>query len=161
MREDRSFPSSTAGEAEVVNGWLDWQRATVIRKCEGLSEEAAAMCPIPASTMSIRGVVSHLGWVEEHWFQTSFLGEGPRPDEDTGWATATTLDAALTRYVHACRRSREIVLNHRMSELEQYAPPGLPTVSLRWIATHVLEETARHLGHLDLLRESLDGERGY
>jgi hypothetical protein len=157
----RAFPIAAGSESEVVDGWLDWQRATVHRKCLGLSEEMAATYPIPTSQMSIRGLVSHLAWVEVHWFQTSFLGSVADPDPDSGWSSDATLDAALARYAQACGTSREITAAHALDELERYAPPGLPIVSLRWIAGHVLEETARHLGHLDLLREAIDGERGY
>lgn len=157
----RAFPTAAGSESEVVIGWLDWQRATVHRKCLGLSEGMAATYPIPTSKMSIRGLVSHLAWVEVHWFQTSFLGSLADPDADSGWSRDDSLDDALARYAQACATSREITAAHPWDELERYAPPGLPIVSLRWIAGHVLEETARHLGHLDLLREAIDGERGY
>ncbi|MCK9794623.1 DinB family protein [Isoptericola sp. 4D.3] len=57
--------------------------------------------------------------------------------------------------------TRGIAASHDLDTLERFSPPGLPRVSLRWILGHLLHETARHLGHLDLLRELADGERGY
>lgn len=112
--------------------------------------------------MSVTSIVTHLAWVEWHWFERSFEGSTARdPDPRCGWDQDLTLHAALELYDVQCARSRDIVAANSMDDLEQYAPPGLPIVSLRWIVSHVLEETARHVGHLDLLRESIDGERGY
>jgi hypothetical protein len=107
--------------------------------------------------MSIAGVVSHLRWAEYGWFVTSFLGEdaGERP---TGWGVdGVLLPRLLDEYDLQCARSREIVAAHELGQLEAFAPPGLPLVSLRWILTHLIEETARHLGHLDVLRELAGG----
>jgi hypothetical protein len=67
----------------------------------------------------------------------------------------------VDEYDVQCARSREIVAAHDLDELEAFAPPGLELVSLRWILGHMIEETARHLGHLDALRELTDGVTGY
>ena len=66
-----------------------------------------------------------------------------------------------TAYDAQCERSRQITAAHDLGDIERYAPDGLPLVSLRWILGHLIEETARHLGHLDILRELTDGVRGY
>lgn len=152
----------------MLTGWLDWQRATVRVKCEGLSETDARRAPLPSSPlMTIAGVVSHLRWVEYGWFEVSFLGEpdrGPstsREPEAQWHVDGTPLAVLLDAYDRQCARSREIVAAHELDQLEAFAPPGLEMVSLRWIVVHMIEETARHLGHLDALRELADGVTGY
>jgi len=153
----------------MLTGWLDWQRATVPIKCEGLSEVDARRALLPSSpAMTIAGVVSHLRWVEHGWFETSFLGAPSREvstaDGDPlaqGRPTDIPLARLLGEYEAQCTRSREIVAAHDLDQLEAYAPPGLELVSLRWILGHMIEETARHLGHLDALRELADGSTGY
>ena len=72
-----------------------------------------------------------------------------------------SLSRLLDDYDRQCDRSRAIVADHDLDALERYAPEGLPVVSLRWILGHLVQETARHLGHLDLLRELTDERRGY
>lgn len=163
MSVDRRFPPAQAGEREVLLGWLDWQRATVHRKCAGLSDEVAYQRPIPASALSVASVVAHLRWVESHWFERSFLGrESPAGDGNSGWdVDGVPLDVLLGAYAEQCARSRAIVEQHQLGELEAFAPEGIDVVSLRWILGHLIEETARHVGHLDLLREATDGVRGY
>lgn len=152
----------------MLTGWLDWQRATVRLKCQGLSPAGAGQAPLPSSPLTtVVGVVSHLRWVEHHWFEVSFLGEAGRgpaspADPDAEWRVAgSSLPALLDAYDQQCERSREIVAAHDLDRIEAYAPPGIEPVSLRWILVHMIEETARHLGHLDALRELADGTTGY
>jgi hypothetical protein len=117
--------------------------------------------------MTIAGVVSHLRWVEYGWFEVSFLGEpdrvpSTRQGPDAQWQVdGTPLAALLDAYDQQCARSREIVAAHDLDQLEAFAPAGLELVSLRWIVVHLIEETARHLGHLDALRELADGVTSY
>lgn len=154
----------------MLTGWLDWQRATVRLKCEGLSDVDARRTLVPTSPlMSVAGLVSHLRWVEYGWLEVSFLGRTDRrtsarsgSDPDADWrADGVPLARLLDDYDAQCARSREIVAAHDLDQLEAHAPPGMELVSLRWILGHLLEETARHLGHLDLLRELTDGMRSY
>jgi Protein of unknown function (DUF664) len=152
----------------MLTGWLDWQRATVAMKCEGVSEADARRALLPSSrAMTIAGVVSHLRWVEHGWFEVGFLGEpdrGPSTDDDphAGWRVdGVSLARLIDEYDVQCARSRAIVAAHDLDELEAFAPPGLDLVSLRWILGHMVEETARHLDHLDALRELADGVTGY
>lgn len=160
---ERQFPPAQGDERAVLTGWLDWQRATVHRKCTGLGDGAAHQRLIPGSTLSIASVVSHLRWVESLWFERNFLGLEPRTDDGNGGWSAEELPLThlLNAYADQCKRSREIVNEHGLDEPEAYAPEGLDHVSLRWILGHLIEETARHLGHMDLLREAADGVRGY
>jgi len=162
---DRQRPAGDADERVMLSGWLDWQRATVHLKCAGLSNENAHHAPLSTSPlMSVTAVVSHLRWVEHHWFEGSFLGQAdvlePVDPIDQWQVHGLSLDDLLTEYEQQCVRSRAIVANHDLDEMEAYVPPGMEALSLRWIVNHLIEETARHLGHIDLLREIADGVRG-
>lgn len=107
--------------------------------------------------MSIAWVVHHLTNVERNWFAQSFIGHPPEAESDI----SEPLPALLNAYDAQCEVSRQIVAEHDLDELALWAPHGQPIVSLRWIMGHMLEETARHLGHLDILRELTDGVRGH
>lgn len=145
----------------MITGWLDWQRETVRIKCAGLDDEQARRRLLPTSPeMSVGALVSHLIAVERHWLVGSFLGEPAGPLDDDGWADDEPLGILLDRYREQCEVSRRIAAEHDLDELERYAPVGMPMVTLRWILQHLIEETARHLGHLDILTELIDGRRG-
>ncbi len=150
----------------MLTGWLDRQRDTVRWKCAGLSEEQAEMAVLPASPrMTVKTLVGHLRHVELGWFEGSFLGarqaSGAEDPFRLSERPAVSLDRLLDEYDEQCQRSREIVAGHQLDELEAWAPEGIELVSLRWIITHLIEETARHLGHLDAMRELIDGTTGY
>jgi uncharacterized damage-inducible protein DinB len=148
----------------MATGWLDWQRNTVRVKCDGLAEADAHRAFLPSSPlMTIAGLVSHLRRAEYDWFELSFLGTpGSFDASDAHWQVDDVpLAQLLDEYDAQCARSREIVAAHDLDELEAFAPPGLELVSLRWIVGHMIEETARHLGHLDALRELADGVTSY
>ena len=149
-------------EREVLTQWLDWQRHTVRAKCDGLDDSAARRSLIPTSPdLTVAGIVVHLTDVERHWMVRSFLGE-PVDAEPRGWGESElSLPRLLEAYERQCERSRAIAADHDLDDPERYAPEGLPVVSLRWILGHLVQETARHLGHLDLLRELIDERRGY
>lgn len=162
-------PAGNAGEREQLVGWLDVQRSLVRVKCDGLSDEDAHRKLLPASPlMSVAGIVSHLRWVEYSWFNLSLLGI---PEEDTPWTRMDHDDAEffvddiplaqlLDEYDAECARSNEIVAAHSLDDMERgegHQKPG----SVRYILCHMIEETARHVGHLDILRELLDGKTGY
>lgn len=154
-------------------GWLDLQRAIVAYKCEGLSELDAHRALLPGSPlMTVAGIVSHLRWVENTWFEVAFLGEppvGPQFDEtedgddlDTDWRVDDVpLAQVLTDYARQCERSNEIIAGHSLDELGRQTAWPSGQSSLRWMLIHMVEETGRHAGHLDVIRELLDGETGY
>lgn len=133
----------------MLTSWLDWQHETVHLKCDGLTNVDAHPAPLPTSpSMCIAGLVSHLTWVERGWLEGSFLGDVDllSQDPDDGWkVTGQPLADLLDAYTEQCRRSHQILADHKLEKLEAYAPPGLELVSLRWIATHLIEETGRHL----------------
>jgi uncharacterized damage-inducible protein DinB len=164
-------PSGSADERTQITGWLDLQRACVRMKCEGVSEADAHRAVLPSSPlMTMAGVVSHLRWVEYSWFHLDLLGvpdEGQTPwiDEDDPDAEMRVDDRKLTdlldEYDEECERSRAIVARHSLDDLETGRNAGANPASVRWILHHMIEETARHLGHLDAIRELLDGRTGY
>nr|WP_241999194.1 DinB family protein [Kribbella sp. VKM Ac-2569] len=164
-RVTRQFPPATADERDMLTGWLDHQRATVRLKCTGLSEEQAELAVLPASPrMTVKTLVGHLRHVERGWFEIGFLGVqevGAKDPLQLSQPPGASLDRLLDEYDRQCERSREIVAGHQLDELEAHAPEGIELVSLRWIITHLIEETARHLGHLDAMRELIDGTTGY
>jgi uncharacterized damage-inducible protein DinB len=142
---------------------LDWQRATVRLKCQGLDEGCARRALIATSpALTVAGIVVHLTEVERGWMVGSFLGEAVADSRRRSWGESELpLADILDAYDAQCERSRVIAAAHDLDELERFAPEGLPLVSLRWILGHLIEESARHLGHLDLLREMIDGTRGH
>jgi uncharacterized damage-inducible protein DinB len=164
-------PGPTGGwdERTVLTTFLDFARATVPAKCAGLTDAGARAAPLPGSPlMTVAGLVSHLRWVEHGWIEVKLLGQPERApwtdeDPDREWRIATQIPLAelLADYEAACQRHRELIaplsLDARsVGPLEWRSEP----VTLRWILFHLTEETARHNGHLDLLRELADGTRG-
>ncbi len=155
-------------ERSVLTTFLDYARATVHAKCQDISEEHARQAPLPGSPlMTISGLVSHLHWVEYSWIQVTLLGEenhGPWTDEDPDREMRIAVDIPIRQlladYAAQCERYSQLV-----ATLDLDTPSvgklrdGRP-LTLRWILFHLIEETARHNGHLDLLRELADGVTG-
>jgi uncharacterized damage-inducible protein DinB len=165
-------PPLTAGEREQLTGWLDLQRSLVRMKCQGLTEEDAHRKVLPSSPlMTVAGLVAHLRWVEYSWFSMNLLGtpdEGQTPWKEGGHPDAemfvddVPLAQLLDEYDAECKRSSDIVAGFELDEVERAV--GLRdngAASTRYILCHLIEETARHLGHLDVIREILDGATGY
>ena len=168
MRQD---PPATGGELEQLTGFLDYQRETVLWKAEGL-DAAQLRQALPPSSLTLAGLLNHLALVEDSWFRERFSG---LPEQDT-WAgvdwkadpdfefrTALELDPdeVRQRYRDAIARSKEVVA--AAEGLDQLAAKPWPDGTrwnLRWVLIHMIEETARHAGHADLLREAVDGEVG-
>ena len=160
----RTRPAEDAGELEVLTGFLDFLRATVVNKVAGLNDEKAFEPAVPPSDLSAASVVKHLTGVERFWFSIDFSGADlpwPWSDEDPHGnfpiAEADTLASIVTDYRHECERSRQAIADSAAGDRAR--GDGM-NFSLRWALTHMIEETARHCGHLDLLRESIDGQTG-
>lgn len=166
LRHDGRPPApETGSEREVLGGVLDFLRATVTLKARGLDEGQARTAASPPSTLTVAGVVSHLTAVERFWFAIDFDGQDlPHPwtpdnpgDGGFGVAEDDSLAGLLDAYAAECARSRAVVAAHDLDELAR--GEGMD-FSLRYALVHMVEETARHCGHLDLLREALDGTTG-
>jgi uncharacterized damage-inducible protein DinB len=167
----RQDPDTRAGEREALAQYLDFLRETILLKAEGLDKDQLAQ-KIPTSELTLAGILYHLAMVEEVWLENRFLGLPEREDwinvdwgKDPDWEfrTATTLapDTLRQRYRDACERSRQAAA--QATSLDQLSAVKLRDgshFSLRWVLLHLIEETARHAGHTDLLREAIDGSVG-
>ena len=166
MRPVRRRPPFVADERTQLVGWLDLQRAVVHLKCEGLSDADAHRAVLPGSPlMTMAGAVSHLRWVERCWFEVVFLGRpavGPWFGNDAGTIVpGQPLDRLLVDYERQCALSNEIAAAHSLDDVGKHQGFRAAAATLRWILIHMVEETARHAGHLDTIRETLDGRKGY
>ncbi len=156
---------STAGEREVLEGFLDYQRQVISGKLRGLSEDDARRRLVPSLTTLI-GLVKHAAAVERNWFQ-HFLAQRPR-EQITGnargdagsWAAGPgeTVADVIAQYAAACAESRQIAARFGLDDTVPHDRLG--RVSLRWIYVHMIREHARHAGHADILREQIDGATG-
>lgn len=155
-------------ERSQLTTFLDYARDTVRTKCEGLSEEDARKALLPGSPlMTMSGLVNHLRWVEHWWFEVIFLGEedqGPWTEEDPDREMRIAVDFPLAQlldeYAEQSARFRALVAANDLDTKAKRAVRSGTHVDLRWILLHLTEETARHNGHLDILREMLDGTTG-
>jgi hypothetical protein len=153
-----------ANERELLTGFLDWYRAVAGNKVRDLSLPDATRVQTPTG-LSPLGVIAHLAAVEVGWFAESFAGEPVDPMWEAHGSFQLTADdtvqAVLDEYRASCARSRRIVdAAPSLDALSVEAHEVWGQVSLRWILVHMIEETARHAGHLDLMREAIDGSTG-
>ena len=153
-----------AGERDMLGGFLDWYRVVVEHKVQGLSLEDATRSMTP-SGLSPLGVVAHLASVEIGWFVETVAGEPVDPIWDDHGSfrllPGDTVESVLAEYRDACARSRAIAdATPSLDSLSAAADRYRGNVSLRWVLMHMIEETARHAGHLDLMREQIDGQLG-
>jgi hypothetical protein len=161
---ERTRPVEDADEWTTLTSMLDFLRATVVMKVEDLSHEQAAATPVPPSTLTLAGVVKHLSATERFWFSIDFAGldiAWPYPDGDPSGnfplEEGDTLDAIVEEYARECERSRAAIVG---AGLDDKAKGKDMDFNLRYAFVHMIEETARHCGHLDLLREVTDGRTG-
>lgn len=165
--DDRPRIPRVAAEREALAGYLDYYRATVEMKCRGVTPEQARARPMPPSTLSLHGLVRHLAAVERWWFQQNFerrdvpflffTEEEPNLDFDPPADADFAADLAAWRA--ECAVSRQIVAAH---DLDDTARPldWHEDVDLRWLVLRMISEYAQHCGHIDLIREGLDGRTG-
>lgn len=153
-------------ERELLNGFLDWYRAVVENKVADLSLEDASRIMTPTG-MSPLGIVKHLGDVERRWFRLRFAGEevtilrrDDDPDADFRVVRGDTVGSVLDGYRQSAADARRITAAASLDDMSASESPHYGRVSLRWILVHMIEETARHAGHLDLMREQIDGKTG-
>lgn len=165
--------ASTPGEVETLRAFLTQQRGTLRRQCEGLNAEQLNQ-PLPPSPITLGGLLKHLSFVEHWWFSQVLHGRDPvglwadvdwDADPDWEWHTAAQdTPEELFALVDAEVARAEAALEEALAVggLEQLAKRGRHgrNASLRWILVHMIEEYARHCGHADLVRESVDGATG-
>ncbi len=164
--EERPDPPRIADERAQLTGFLDFHRATVVWKSEGLTDEQAHRSLVPSELITVGGLVSHLRLNEEWWFE-NVIGDKPDawkeildkdPDAEFRLGNTTPLSQLITDYQAQCEISRELVAKRDLDDV--VSTPGGNEFSVRWVILHMIEETARHVGHLDLIREQLDGLTG-
>jgi uncharacterized damage-inducible protein DinB len=166
MTTERSLPAFGADERATLTGFLDFQRATLAVKCEGLTDAQLWDQAVPPSALSLLGLVRHVAEVEANWFRPLLSGEemstiwAPGADFDAAFRdgdTATVADAFAV-WQAECEHSRQ--LTAEAPSLDTAGERGGQQYTLRWVLTHMIEEYARHNGHADLLRERIDGATG-
>lgn len=172
----RPEPPVAADETATILGFLEYQRATLAWKTSGL-DRAGLQATVGASSMTLGGMLKHLAYVEDQWFSRRLLGRDPEPPWDTvdwtadwdwDWHSAAqdTPVQLHTIWQDAVARSRALVMRVLADGGLDRKATGIPgswgpeAPSLRWIVVHMIEEYARHNGHADLLRESVDGLTG-
>ena len=153
----------TGTEREVLEGFLELYRGLLPGKLAGLAEDDARRALVPSRT-TLLGLVKHLAAVEREWFGMVLGGRSAAElgiPADDGWGVGPddTVPAVLADYRRACAESRAVAAG---LELDATAPhPQFGAVSLRWVYVHLVEESARHAGHADILREQTDGRTGF
>jgi uncharacterized damage-inducible protein DinB len=162
---------TTASERDALGQYLDYQRETVLLKTEGLTKAQLGQ-QIPTSGLTLAGILYHLALVEEGWFEVDFLGRQHREDfvgvdwaADPEYEFRTALekepDWLRRRYRDACDRARQVTAAAgSLDDVSASERVGGKPFTLRWVMLHLIEETARHAGHADLLREAIDGVVG-
>jgi uncharacterized damage-inducible protein DinB len=164
---ERTGPPLIAGEREMLRGFLDYLRATLAMKCDGLSDEELRRQSMPPSTLSLLGLVRHLAEVERTWFRRVINGEAVPlvwSDEDDYQAaydaSAATRPAAFGAWQAEVERSRRIEQQAESLDVTGHQARWGEDVSLRLVMLHLIHEYARHSGHADFLREGIDGTVG-
>ncbi len=157
---DRPTPVVTAGEAETALTFLNYLRDGLAAKLVGLGEDDARRPLVPSGT-SLLWLVKHVAGVEAFWLHCVFAGDPEDVIPDDEDLSADTVGSVLSLYRRVGARTAEIVAAHPvLDELGVIAPFGPPLRSLRWTLVHLIEETGRHAGHADILRELIDGAAG-
>jgi uncharacterized damage-inducible protein DinB len=172
--QGRPEPPLVADESSTLLGFLEYQRATFSWKCAGL-DAAAFNVTVGASSMTLGGMLKHLALVEDYWCSQRLYARDSQPpwdtadwDADPDWdwhsASADAPEQLREIWQGAVDRSRSLVaeaLNSGgLAQLARRPWPDGRSPSLRWILCHLIEEYARHNGHADILRESVDGLTG-
>jgi uncharacterized damage-inducible protein DinB len=156
---------SPGSERQVLEAFLDFHRQVLVGKVDGISDDEARRRRVPSKT-TLAGLIKHMIGVERGWFQKVLAG---RKAEDIGpnvgggedsWDLAEneTVSSLVEEYEQTCEQSRQVAARFALDDAAPH--PDLGRVSLRWIYVHMIEETARHAGHADILREQSDGAAG-
>lgn len=160
---DFTHPPAFGEQREMLLAFNNLQRQSMLWKLEGLTEEQLRWKHEP-SGMSLLGLLKHLTRVEQTWFAGRLAGEETDGDShtDEAWTPTSeeTFEVLADKYRTAYTRSNEIAMSLPMDQLTLTPGSSGENVTLQWVLMHMLEETARHLGHADLIREAIDGAVG-
>lgn len=160
------YPQTRVDERATLEQFLDFYRRVVIAKIEDLDEARASCRALPATDLTVGGIVKHLAGVEDLWFRRKLLGLPPSepfasaPSDVRDWAFRSSAHDSVASlcelYERACDRSRAAAGLFDSLDASAAVPSfGTGPVTLRWVFVHMIEETARHAGHLDLLRDAI------
>lgn len=165
--DTRTGPPGLGSERDMLRAFLDYHRATLAMKCEGLSDDELRRRSMPPSTLSLLGLVRHMAEVERAWFRRVFEdNEAPMVWSDeidfqaAYDASASTREEAFAAWEAEVENSRRIEREADSLDRAGHQPRWGKDVSLRMVMVHVLLEYGRHNGHADFLREGVDGTVG-
>ena len=174
MTIERSEPGFGDDEVAMLRGFLDHYRATIRLQASGLTDQQLDQ-PLPPSDLTLGGMLSHLAFVEDYWLSYHLAAREPSPpwdtapwDDDPDWdwhsaagATHAELDALLVAAIERSDTRLDEALAADPDLGRPVARPRPPekgeTATIRWVLVHLVEEYARHAGHADLIRQSIDG----
>ena len=153
-------------ERAMLEGFVDWQRDTLLFKCAGLTGAQLAEQATPPSNLSLLGLVRHMADVERSWFRRRVAGESvgrvhgreDQPDADFEEVDPDHAEDDFARFIEECDSARRAVAGMPLDSV--FVNDRWGEMSLRWVYCHMIEEYARHNGHADLLRERIDGPTG-
>jgi Protein of unknown function (DUF664) len=154
---DQKPPRLAVSEADTLRALLQFQRDSLVRKVSGLDDATADQSPVGSGT-SLLWLINHVARMELTWVLVRFAGEDAVPPDETPRAGGR-LSAAVDFYRSTWARVDAVAFAAPLDQLCRHADVDSP-VSLRWVLMHLLEETARHAGHADILRELIDGQLG-
>jgi hypothetical protein len=166
VSHQREEPPYEADERTTLTAFLDFQRATLAVKCDGLTGNQLREPAVPPSDLSLLGIVRHMAEVEKNWFRPVLSGEefalifGQGLDWDAAFrgAAGASVADAFGAWQAECDHARALVA--KAPSLDVSGDRRGERFSLRWVLTHMIEEYARHNGHADLIRQRLDGSTG-
>ena len=163
----RHEPGYLLGERAMLEAWLEFHRATLAMKCDGLDDASRKQRPVASSALSLHGLVRHMAEVERNWFRrvlerdataTPIWYDPAVHDSELVPLEDADFDLDFAAWLAECDASRAAASGRSLEDTGQRR--GEP-VSLRWIYVHLIEEYARHNGHADLIRELVDGSVGW
>ena len=164
----RTDTPSAWDERTILLTMLQYTRDTAAEKCRGLDPQHAGAAPLASSPlMTVGGVVNHMRWVEHSWVENRFV-DGPdlgpwtegSPDQEFLDGASAPLARVLEEYATQAARTDALIAQHDLDEVSVIPLSSGEHPTLRWVLLHLVEENARHNGHLDVLRELADGVRG-
>ncbi|MFT9473823.1 DinB family protein [Streptomyces sp. 11-1-2] len=163
---ERHEAPRTADERTSLEGWLDFHRATLALKCEGLDDKQLREASAPPSELTLLGLVRHMAEVERSWFRRVFAHEDTPPiwyseedpDGDFHLSDGDAAESAFAIWRDEIAKAKGAAAGRSLDDV--VTRPGRGDYNLRWIYLHMIEEYARHNGHADLIRERIDGVTG-
>ncbi|HEY2552416.1 MAG TPA: DinB family protein [Streptosporangiaceae bacterium] len=152
-------------EQEMLRDWLDWHRATLLRKCAGLDATRLARRAVPPSNLSLLGLVRHMSDTERGWVRQTFRGEqvpdlyyrADAPTADFDEIDPASAEEDFDYYLAECRAVDAALAGADLDDTFTFREQP---ISVRWMWQHLVEEYARHNGQADMLREAIDGSAG-